>query len=214
MKTLLFISTFIFFASCQTNKSDKKQVVETVDPCSNLKDTFNTVSVFGSGDSTLPTKDFYEIVKFIESKGNLRLTIDDNIPIKIDSWKDIYLRHTIDTCNHKYVTQNFILKNITATSCYFKSKTPLKGTKDYYPRFNFIQWNFANNVDRDSAFKIMNWVYTHDDIIAYEYRYNQTVVSDKRLYLIEPGAKIFEETGIEYGKYLKQYLGGQTNNSH
>jgi len=210
MRILLFISTFIFFASCQTNNSDKKQVAQKIDSCQNFKDTFYTNIIFSKTDTVLPAKEFQDIVKFIEGKGNLRLRTNDNIPLKLNYWKDINLQHCIDTCNHKFVSQYFILKNIMAASCVFKSKTSLKRAKGYYPSFNFIQWNFDNNIDRDSALKIMNWVYTHDDIIAYEYRYNQTIVSDKRLYLIEPGVKIFEETGIEYAKYLKQYLRGQT----
>lgn len=59
----------------------------------------------------------------------------------------------------------------------------------------------------------MNWVYNNDAIITYEYRYNQTVFADKRLYMFEPGVKMFEEIGVEYAKYLKQHLSGQENNS-
>ena len=99
------------------------------------------------------------------------------------------------------------------SSCFFKSKTPLKGTKNYYPRFSLTQWNFANNTDRDSALKMKNWIYRNDGLITYDYRFNQTVVADRRLYLIETGAKIFEETGIKYAKYLEDHLGSNKNNS-
>ena len=51
----------------------------------------------------------------------------------------------------------------------------------------------------------MSWVYTHGDT-DYEYLYNQTVVGDRSLYLIEPRAKIFEQTGIEYANYLRQHI--------
>ena len=212
MKSLILISAITFFISCKTNNSDKRQWIIKVDPCKNLKDTFSTISIFEKGDSALAAKDFYEVVNSFESKGNLKLTTDKNTGNKVVNWKDIYLPHYIDSCNHKLVTQNFILKNVTATFCFFKSTTPLKGTKNYFPRFELTQWNFANNADRDSAYEIMQWVYSHGGT-EYEYRYNSTVVSDKRLYLIEPRAKIFEETGIQYAKYLKQYLEGKTNNS-
>jgi hypothetical protein len=106
-----------------------------------------------------------------------------------------------------------VLKNVTASSCYFISTKLLKGTKNYYPRFNFIQWNFANNSDRDSAYKIMKWVYNNDDVIAYDYRYNQTVFADKRLYMFETNALVFAETNEEYASYLRDYV-NKTSNGH
>ena len=140
-------------------------------------------------------------MQLIESKGKMEL----NKPFKVEVWEDIYLPHNIDTCNNRHIEQMFILKNVHALFCKFTSRVPLKGTKNYYPRFEFTQWSFATNADRDSALKIMSWVYSHGGT-EYEYRYNQTVSGDKSLYLIEPRAKIFEQTGIEYANYLKQYF--------
>lgn len=205
MKLLIFITTLLFAVSCQDNTTNDKQASQPADPCLNLPDTFTTLSVFSNADTALAQKDFDEAVKFIESKGTLRQAADKNNNKKAGHWKDIILPHYIDTCNNKHITQLFMLKNVTANSCYFKSMTPLKSNKDYYPRFYFAQWNFANNADRDSALKVMQWVYTHGGT-EYEYRYNQTVIGDKRLYLIEPGAKIFEATGIEYAKWLEEYM--------
>ena len=213
MKTLLFISTFIFFTSCQTSNSDKNQSTQTVNPCQNLVEKFNTAIVYKISDDTSSAKVLLDIVNLFESKGNLRLVGKKNSK-DFTYLQDISFDHTIDTCNNKFVTQTFILKNVMNSSCFFKSKTPLKGTKDYYPKFTLTQWNFANNSDRDSALKLKNWIYSSDGIIAYDYRFNQTVIADKRLYQIETGAKIFEDTNIEYANYLENYLVGHKNNSH
>ncbi len=212
MKTLNFIVLLLLFVSCKTNNSDNGEVSKQTDPCSNLKDTIKTTILFSQADTALPTKDFYEILNFIESKGSMRRQFNNDIPLKVDYWRDIYLTHVVDTCNHKYLTQFFVLKNVTASSCFFKSTKSLKNRKGYYPRFDFIQWNFANNSDRDSAYNILNWVYDNDDIMTY--RYNQTVKADKRLYMFETNAFDFRETNIQYAKYLEDYLKGQKNNSH
>jgi hypothetical protein len=201
LATILSLSIF----ACQTNKIDKKQIVQQVDPCSNLKDTiFNTISVFTFPDSNNSQKEFYDAINFTESKGSIKASRKSGM-INIDKSKDVRLPHYIDTCNHKYWTQNFILKNIISFSCFFKSEIPLKGTKDYYPRFQLTQWSFANNKERDSVFKIMSWVYGNGGT-EYAYRFNQTIVADKRLYLIETNAIIFEKTVIEYSKYLNTYV--------
>jgi hypothetical protein len=213
MKNLIYILTFVLFASCQTNNSDEKQPLQQIDPCQNLKDTFSTQLIFSKFDNTSSATILYDIVKLFESKGNLRL-VGKNDPKEFKYFQDILLDHTIDTCNHKFITQTFIFKNVLNSSCFFKSKTPLKGTKNYYPKFTLTQWNFANNNNRDSALRMKDWIYSSDGMIAYDYRFNQTIVADKRLYLIETGAKIFEDTGIEYAKYLEQFLNGQKNNSH
>ena len=214
MKNLNFILLLFLFASCKTNNSDNTSASKKNDPCSKLKDSIKTNIFFSQADTMLPTKDFYDILDFIESKGNMKGQFNNDIPLKIDFWRDIYLTHVVDTCNHNYLTQFFVLKNVTASSCFFKSTKSLKNRKNYYPRFDFIQWNFANNSDRDSAYNILNWVYNNDDIIIYEYRYNQTVKADKRLYMFETNAVDFADTNIQYAKYLKEYLNGQKNNSH
>jgi hypothetical protein len=213
MKTLIIILICIIFASCQTSSSDKKLSIQKIDPCQNLVEKFNTPIIYKLSQDTSSLNTLLEIVNLFESKGNLRL-VGKKAPKDFKYFQEISLDHTIDTCNHKFVTQTFIFKNVLNSSCFFKSKTPLKGTKDYYPKFTLTQWNFANNSDRDSALKLKNWIYSSDGIIAYDYRFNQTVIADKRIYQIETGAGIFEGTNIEYAKYLETHLAGQKNNSY
>jgi hypothetical protein len=186
--------------SCDAKRSANLSTSENDDSCSQLRDTFTTISVFKIPEDSFPMKKFVNAMQTVERKG-MKL----NKPFKVEVWNDIFLPHYIDTCNNRKITQMFVLKNVHASLCRFTSPTPLKGTKNYFPRFEFTEWDFANNADRDSAYKIMNWVYSKGGT-EYEYRYNQTVVGEKSLYLIEPGAKIFEQTAIEYAHYLKLYL--------
>lgn len=209
MRILVIIISIFTYIGCQ--HSDKKTAVSFKnEPCLNIPKEIDSIIVFGSVDLNSNWKDFDNTVKFLESKGDLKQTIVKD-SIKIDSWKDYYLRFPIDTCNHQLITKNFILKNVTATSCLFKSKFNLKNKKGYYPGFMFYQLNFADNTDRDRALKIIQWVYANGGTL-YEYKYNQTILKNKTIYFIEPNAKIFEEIAIKYAKYLSDHINQKTIN--
>lgn len=200
----LLISITVFVCiGCK--HSDKKSAVHfKTDPCLNIPKEIDTTIIFGSVDLNSHWKDFDSTVKFLESKGSLKQTIVKD-RIKIDHWKDYYLRMPIDTCNKQFVTMNFILKNVTAPKCLFKSKIELKNNNGYFPGFVFSQLNFVDNADRDKALRIIQWVYLNGGTL-YEYKYNQTIVKNKTIYFIEPNAKIFEDTAIIYAKYLRDYI--------
>lgn len=213
---LVFFLTLLII-NCNTNndidkaKAKDNKLMIKVDPCNNLVDSFFTISKFAESDQNF-IRDFHDVIKFIESKNELKALFDKHENILIDTTKDIVLPHYIDTCDHKYMTQFFVLKNIRSCTCYFRAIAPLKGTKSYFPRFTFTQWFFSNNQDRDSALKIKNWVYSHGSS-EYEYRFNQTIVGNKRIYLIETWAKIFEDFGKKYAKYLQKYVNEKNKNN-
>lgn len=98
------------------------------------------------------------------------------------------------------------------------SATGFSGTKkDRFsgltPGLHFEEWKFANNADRDSAMKIVQIAYTYpNNIVMYEKRYSQFILSDRRILLLETGAKFAEPYAVEYKNLIEQFLKTDYNN--
>ena len=143
MRFLIIILSACVFLGCQ--HSNKRPVMSSdtkSDPCQNIPKEIDTVIIFGSVQINSHWKDFDSTVKFLESKGSLKQTIIKD-RVKIDNWKDYCLRIPIDTCNHQIVTKNFILKNVTATTCLFKSKIALKNNKELLSKVSIYPTEFC-----------------------------------------------------------------------
>lgn len=124
MRILVIIISIFTYIGCQD--SDKKTVVlYKPDPCLNIPKEIDSIITFGSVDLNSHWKDFDSTVKFLESKGDLKQTIVKD-RIKIDNWKDYYLRFPIDTCNHQLIIKNFILKNVTAHASVRGTRTEMQ----------------------------------------------------------------------------------------
>ena len=205
-------------SACKSDETTK-QIQTTAQPARSIKDcppgedTVNLVTTFTKDTANTPTELFYSLVGFIKSKGLFKPTTDKAGKLKIENATGKTFPVAYDTCEMKrWITKNFIMKNIQV------SETGFSGTKkDQYsgftPGLHFEEWKFASNADRDSAMKIVKTVYTYpNNIVMYEKRYSQFILANKRILLLETGAKFAEPYAIEYKKLIEKFLMTNYNN--
>ena len=103
------------------------------------------------------------------------------------------------------------MENMQVTTLGFRSTKKDRFT-GFTPGLHFEEWKFATNADRDSAMKIVQTAYTYpNNIVMYEKRYSQFILSDKRILLLETGAKFAEPYAVEYKKLIEQFLQANYN---
>jgi hypothetical protein len=215
-----FFHSFIFLATIFACKSKtkqhpqiKEQSVQHITECAPSKDTINLVTTFTKDTAKTPTVRFYSIVRFITDKGLIKPNIDKTNNLKTE--REIIKTFTVayNTCDMKrWITKNFIMENIRVTSIGFTGTKKDKYT-GFIPGLHFEEWKFANNADRDSALKIVQTAYAYPgNIVMYEKRYSQFLVDDKRIFLLETGAKFAEPYAIEYKRLIEQFIKTNYNN--
>jgi hypothetical protein len=214
----LFYS-FIFlvtFSSCSSETKEAKTTKEEAKPvkdCPPGEETIILTTAFNKDTAKAPTNRFYSIVHFIADKGLFKPTITKAGKLNITQETSKTFPVAYDTCDMKrWIKKNFIMENIQVTTLGFTGTRKDKYT-GFTPRLHLEEWKFANNGDRDSAMKIVQTAYTYpDNIVMYEKRYSQFMVDDKRIFLLETGAKFAEHYAIEYKKLIEQFLKTNYNN--
>ena len=190
-----------------------KVVAKKTDNCLPGQDTINIITTFIKDTAISPTERFYSIVNFITEKGMFKPTVDKAGGIKTQREKSKTFLVAYDTCEMKrWIWKNFIMENIQVTKLGFAGMKKDK-FNGFTPRLHFEEWKFANNKDRDSCMKIVRRAYTYpNNIVMYEKRYSQFILDDKRIFLLETGAKFAEPYAIEYKKLIKHFLKTNYNN--
>jgi hypothetical protein len=214
-----FFFSFIFLTTifaCKSQTKEKllpKQAVQQTTECLPGEDTINLVTTFTKDTAKTPTDRFHLIVHFITDKGNFKPSITKSGALKIQRETSKTFPVAYDTCNMKrWITKNFIMKNMQVTTLGFTG-TKKDKFSGFTPGFHFEEWKFANNSDRDSAMKIVQTVYTYpNNIIMYEKRYSQFMLDNKRIFLLETGAKFAEPYAIQYKKLIEEFIKTTYNN--
>ncbi|MGV3657039.1 MAG: hypothetical protein ACO1NX_03760 [Chitinophagaceae bacterium] len=202
---LLFV--FINFA-CKIKSSkpapSANSLLANENDCKPGKDTFNYETTFIIDSSQSPSDQFYSIINFITTKKQFQPTRNQSGQLNIEKEYSKTYSIIYDSCNTKrLVTKNYILKNMKVASIGFNGIKKEKLT----PGFRLEEWKFENNNDRDSAMKIVEAVYNDvANMILYEKRYTQFIISDKNIFLIETGAKFAEPYVIAHRKLIEQHI--------
>lgn len=220
MRHLFYIYIYIFLATISACNSEKikevgtvKHLINPVKDCQPGEDTFNFVTTFIKDTATTPTDDFYSIVSFISGKGHFKPSVNQNGKLKVARETAKTFPVAYDTCDKKrWIKKNFRMENIKVTKLEFTGTMKDKYT-GFTPRLHFEEWKFANNTDRDSAIKIVQTAYAYpNNIVMYEKRYSQFILDDKRIYLLETGAKFGEPYAIGYKNSIEKYIKTDYNN--
>lgn len=211
MRQLIYL--FIFLVTVSGCTSETKQakalnaLVMPVKACMPGEDTINLITAFTQDIVKTTTHRFISIVHFISDKGLFKPNRNIAGTLKIERKKSKTFPVAYDTCDMKrWIKKSFITENLQVT------KVGFTGTKKdrfagFTPGLHFEEWKFANNKDRDSAMKIVQTAYTYpNNIVMYEKRYSQFILDDKRIFLLETGAKFAEPYGIQYKKLIEQLL--------
>jgi hypothetical protein len=89
-----------------------------------------------------------------------------------------------------FVDKNYFLNNTSTTSIRFSGKRSPKNPK-YKPGFLLQEWRFNNNASRDSALRLINYVFNHPkNIVMYEKSYPQLMTAKNRIFILTTAAKI------------------------
>jgi hypothetical protein len=216
MRQFLYLS--IFWVTLLTCKSKIKETtlpinkVKYIKECPPGGDTINLVTTFTKDTAKAPLDRFQSIVRFISDKGLFKPYTDKNGRLKVSKEMGKVFPVAYDSCNMKrWVNKNFIIENIQVTSLDFKGSKKDR-YKGFTPGLHLEEWKFANNADRDSTIKIVQKAYTYpNNIVIYEKRYSQFILDDKRIFLLEAGAKFAEPYAIEYKASVEYFI--MTNKS-
>jgi hypothetical protein len=204
----------IFGCKSETEEAQtKKETAQPVKECPPGEETINLTTTFTKDTAKAPTSGFYSIVQFISDKGLFKPTVTKSGKLDIAKEASKTFHVAYDTCEMKrWIRKNFIMENIQVTTLRFigTKKDKFAG---YTPGLHFEEWKFANNEDRDSAMKIVQTAYTYpDNIVMYEKRYSQFMIDDKRIFLLETGAKFAEPYAVRYKNLIEQFLKTNYNN--
>lgn len=184
-----------------------KENIQAIKECLTGEDTINLITTFTKDTAKTPTDQFYSIVRFISRRGLFKPSIDKNGRLQVAKVTGKTFLVAYDTCNMKrWIKKNYIMENIQVTILGFRATKKDRFT-GFTPGLHFEEWRFANNGDRDSAMKIVHTAYTYpNNIVMYEKRYSQFILDEKRIFLLETGAKFAEPYAIEYKKLIEQFL--------
>jgi hypothetical protein len=212
MRHLFYTCIFLVaISACNSEKTKQaetvKHLINPVKDCQPGEDTFNFVTTFIKDTATTPTDRFYAIVSFISGKGYFKPGVNQTGKLKVTRKTAKIFPVAYDTCDMKrWIKKNFRMENIKVTKLDFTGARNDKYTS-FTPRLHFEEWKFANNTDRDSAIKIVQTAYTYpNNIVMYEKRYSQFILDDRRIYLLETGAKFGEPYAIEYKNLIEQFI--------
>jgi len=215
----LFYSTILLVTifACNSETSEQVQKVELsvqqVKDCTPGRDTLNFVTAFTKDTVNTSTDRFYSIVSFITNKGLFKPNSNQNGKLKVEKETTKTLVVFYDTCDMKrWITKNFIMKNMQVTTLRFTG-TKKDRYSGFTPGLHFEEWKFADNSVRDSALRIVQTAYTYpNNIVMYGKRYSQFMLDDKRIFLLQTGAKFAEPYAIEYKKLIEQFISANYKN--
>lgn len=195
------------YACSPNNKVEKAAPISTSTECKEGKDTINHITSFSKDTSNVPAERFFSVVDFIVAKGLFKPHLVKTGKLKIQKEDKKISPVAYDTCNMKrWVFKNFILKNVGVTKLYFRGIRKDKYT-GFTPGLSLEEWKFMSNADRDSAMRVVQTAYNYlNNIVMYEKRYSQFILDDKRIFLLETGAKFSEYYAIEYKDLIQSFL--------
>ena len=210
--TICFLVVLLYACKSGTTTKVNEPIPQTKG-CQTGNDTINIIITFSKDTIKAPTERFYSVVNFVTEKGLFKPQLDKADKLRIEKENGKRFPVAYDSCDMKrWVTKNFIIKNIQASKLIFTATKKDKYT-GFTPGLHLEEWKFANNTDRDSAMKIVQTVYTYpNNIVMYEKRYSQFIIDDKRIFLLETGAKFAEPYAIEYKKLIENFIAKTYNN--
>lgn len=196
-KGLYFLVAFVLtLFGCKNKRENSAQ--HNFNPCVGRHDT--TFHLIFAKDTS--TKDFYQMLDFIESKGEFSRFDKRN---KIDSSTDegILLKKIL--CKEKgFETpiETWLLGNIFSIRYYMTSSKSVKGQPNYFPKFYITQFNFKTESEKNIALSKINEIGWGDPLKKWNDYY--FITSKTRIIVLESGAAIFSETKNRYGKIIQK----------
>ncbi len=200
MKKLFFIKLILilFLVTCGFIKKENLKSIDKIDPCVDGKDTIINIKF----EKDTYTKDFFEMLKFIESKGEFKRFDKKN---KINSSTGNSIRLTKLLCQEKYSKspkEIYILENVYSTTYLLTSKKSIKNNPKFFPKFDITQYNFKTEAEKEVALKKIKEIGWGDPF----HKWNDYFIinSKTRIIILQSYVTMFGEIKNEYGKMIQE----------
>lgn len=158
MKKYLIYILLLLVSSCKEQKKEPVTIAtpEPQKPCEGLKDTtINRVFKFTPAPGELE-----KLVKFIESKGELKQYQGDREPLYIKDTGVVLTRLLCEEDIYNSPAESWHLDNVARISTTLKLVKPVPGAKGIFGTIQLTQCSFESKGERDRAlelFKIASW---------------------------------------------------------
>lgn len=191
-------SLIIFAIICGFNKIENFKSIKKLDPCVDGKDTI----VHFKFEKDINTKDFFDLLKFIESKGEFSRYGKKH---KINSSTGNSIRLTKLLCVKKYSKspkEIYILDSVYSIRYLLTSKKSIKNNSEFFPKFDITQYNFKTEEEKEVALKKIKEIGWGDPFLKWNDYY---IVSGKtRIIILQSYVTMFGEVKNKYGKMIQE----------
>ncbi|MGG9963807.1 hypothetical protein [Ferruginibacter sp. SUN106] len=199
----IFLIFLLLLTSCKSQKEKTPPYI--YNPCTSGHDT--TLHLDFEKDTT--TKDFYQLLDFIEHKGEFS-RFDKKHKIDSSIHNSMWLQKLI--CQEKGFDspkETWVLYNVFSIRYYMTSNKPVKGEKDYFPKFDITQFNFTTEAQKNKALNKIKEIGWGDPLKKWNDYY--IVTSKTRIIVLQSYVAIFSETKNRYGKMLQKEWADKNN---
>jgi hypothetical protein len=200
IKIVPFILIGFLYVGCQSNAQQLNNK-DTRQAVCNERDTFYRI-MFSMDTSTA---DFYKMLRFIESKGEFS-RFDKKHKMDSSTKKNLLLQKVLcqEQSDFGSPMEKCLLDSVFCIRYYLTSKKPVKGTTDYFPKFDITQYNFKTAAEKDKAYQKIKEIGMGDPRKKWNDYY--IVVSETRIIELRSYVTMFGETKDRYGKLLQDWI--------
>jgi hypothetical protein len=194
---VILLSLIIVPLGCSDHTKAQAPIDNKTDPCIHKKDTLIPLSF--TADTT--TSDFYQLLRFIESKGEFS-RYSSKKQIDSSTGHQIILRKVL--CPEQEFDSPMcrtILHNVFSIRYGFFASKSLKGNKGYTQGFSITQLNFTTTAAKDSALQLIRAVGWGDPLKKWN---DYFIASGKtRIYILTSDFAFFSAFTRQYGKMIQ-----------
>ena len=195
---LLKLSIILLVIIYGFNKRENYESNKKIDPCIDGKDTIIHIKF----QKDINTKDFFKLLKFIESKGEFSRYDKKN---KINNSNGNSIRLTKLLCEKKYYKspkETYILDSVYSTRYLLTSKKSVKNNSKFFPKIDITQYNFKTEEEKEIALKKIKEIGWGDPLQKWN---DYFIINSKtRIIILQSYVTMFGEIKNKYGKMIQE----------
>ncbi|RYY53013.1 MAG: hypothetical protein EOO09_19455 [Chitinophagaceae bacterium] len=204
MRYLLPLAICMVAIACNqkiTPANESSREIAPHDTCTCLPgwEALDFVTVFQQDKSRFPTPFFDSVVHFIGTKGFFKPIDKNGAPASVSQETEVDFPVYYDTCEGtRRINKNFLLRNMKMAGVTFHGN---------HIGMGFEEWKFDNNLDRDSAMRIIRTAMAYPgNEFMYEKQYREYILAEKRVLLVETGAAHSADYPIKYRALIEKFV--------
>jgi hypothetical protein len=180
------------------NQQTENSPAAAYDPCTNGRDTVIRRTL--AYDTA--TKDFYRLLHFIESKTDFsrfdrKRTIDNSTATTLQLTKLLCREKDFDS-----PTETWRFDSVFSIRYLLTLNKPVKEQKDFYPKVDITQFNFATEAERQAVSEKLKEIGWGDPFKKWNDYY--IITGKKRIIVLQSYVALFSETKNKLGDLLRK----------